>query len=283
MRGGSVRTRSRGEQSHSGAVQGPSRRFGPVKFRARRQTSSLVGFGGQVKSREEDIRVHRSPLVVLGEDTELDRLTTALFQWFFGLWMLSCPFLLATAFRPGSHLICSLFAAAGMLLAALCCLKPLLRCQLVLDTERQELYLRFRRFFFFTSLMPVGGAEELAGTTWAGELPQAPFTFWWRYVSLIITKKGRRFRALRSDRDSGPAESDARRLAYELGTLCYPGRQQSLLRLSREGGELRFQHRPFTASRWDVCALLFWGVMIVPSFFLLAYGAYQISERFLGP
>lgn len=283
-KGGSLRARSRGEQGHSGAVQGPSRRFGPVNFRARRQTSSLVGFGGQVKSRQNFHHVKRSPLVVLGEDTELDRLTTTLFQLFFGLWMLSCPFLLANAFSNGSaHMVCSIFAAAGLLLAALCCLKPLLRCQLVLDTERQELYLRYRRFFFFTSLMPVGGAEELAGTTWAGELPQAPFTFWWRYVSLIITQKGRRFRALRSDRNSRPAEDDARRLAYELGTRCYPGRQQSLLRLSRQGGELRFRHQPLAASQWDGCALIYWGVFILPSLFLLANGAYQLWQWLPGP
>ncbi len=220
---------------------------------------------------------------MLGEDTELDRLTTALFQWFFGLWMLSCPFLLGFIRTPAAQLICTIFAALGLLLTLLCCLKPLLRCQLVLDTERQELYLRHRRFFFFTSLMPVGGAEELAGTTWAGELPQAPFTFWWRYVSLIVTKKGRRFRALRSDREFEPAQSDARRLAYELGTLCYPGQAQSLLSLSREGENLRFHHRPLMAGRWDGCALIFWGLMIIPSGVMLCYGLYQLWEMLLRP
>ena len=222
--------------------------------------------------------MNRSPLLVLGEDTELDRLSTALFQWFFGLWMLLCPFLLIGILTPPSRIACMLFAGLGLLLMLLCCLRPLLRCQLVLDTERQELYLRYRRFFYFTSLMPVGGAEELAGTTWAGELPQAPFSFWWRYVSLIITKKGRRFRALRSDRDFEPAQSDARRLAHELGTVCYPGQAQSLLRLVREGDELRFQHRPFKAGGWDGFALLYWGLLICPSTGMLFYGAYQLRD-----
>ena len=219
-----------------------------------------------------------TPLVVLGEDTELARLTSVFFQWFFGLWMLLCPLLLVNLKTSEVQLACTLFAAAGLLLLFLGLLTPLLRCELVLDTERQELFLRYRRFFFFTSLMPLGGAEELAGTTWAGELPQAPFTFWWRYVSLIITRSGRRFRALRSDRESGPAESDARRLAYELGTVCYPGRQQALLSLTRSGDKLRFQHRHWAADRWDGAALIYWGLFIIPSAGMFIYGGYQLWE-----
>lgn len=226
--------------------------------------------------------VNRSPLVVLGTDTELDRLSTSLFQWFFGLWMLWCPLILFNLWAPLSQTACSLFAVLGALLMVLNCLKPLLRCQLVLDTERQELYLRYRRFFFFTSLMPLGGAEELAGTTWAGELPQAPFTFWWRYVSLIVTRSGKRFRALRSDRVSEPAEADAHRLAQELGTLCYDGEKEATLRLVREGDFLRLRHQHLPVSKLDGIALIYWGLFTLPSAGLLIYGGYQVWERLSG-
>lgn len=232
--------------------------------------------------RVKNTMVNRSPLVVLGEDAELDFLSTTLFQWFFGLWMLFCPLILFTILTPLSQLACALFAAMGLVLVAVNSLKPLLRCQLVLDTERQELYLRYRRFFVFTSLMPLGGAEELAGTTWAGELPQAPFTFWWRYVSLIVTRSGKRFRALRSDKLAGPAESDAQRLARELGTLCYPGQDEATLRLVRERGVLRFQHQRMPVSKLDVVALLFWGVFIVPSCGLLIFGGYEVWQKLFG-
>ena len=237
------------------------------------------------KGRVKTLMVNRSPLVVLGEDAELDLLTTTLFQWFFGLWMLLSPLVLVSFFTMDPLLpqtIILVFSALGAILALASCLKPLLRCQLVLDTERQELFLRYRRFFLFTSLMPLGGAEELAGTTWAGELPQAPFTFWWRYVSLVVTKAGRRFRARRSDRDPGPAENDAQRLAHELGTVCYPSKPESLLSLSRQGFRLEFRHRYVPAGRLDGCVLIFWGVMIVPSGFMLVYGLVQIWSRVFG-
>ena len=209
---------------------------------------------------------------VLGEDIEYEQMLRSYFRVYWTVWMISAPVWMVAAIA-GSRgwpqwAMCAL-AYAGLGLLALSVARIFFGSQLILDHERQELMLR-RRFLFFVSYKPLMGAEELWGTTWAGELPQAPFTWWWEYVALVITREGRRFRALRSPKDSVPAENRARGLSEQLGVPFHAGKEGHRLEVIPMGPQLSFKRVPVAGL--DLMALIYWGFLIIPGMMCMLYG-----------
>lgn len=209
----------------------------------------------------------RDVFQVLGTRVEYEQLLRNFYVAFWSLWMVTGPFMIFLSFsRPWIATLWFLAFAALMLLVAG---SPFFRSELVLDQERQELMLRNRRFFFFRSYTPLVGAEELWCTTYAGELPQAPFTWWWQYVTLILTRNGQRFRAFKVDKDSTLASRRARELAQQLGIEYQAGEDER--RLTIEPGPV-LQFRKLPAATLDAVALIYWGLFIMPSGAFLFYG-----------
>ena len=139
--------------------------------------------------------------------------------------------------------------------------RQLIRVELVLDRERQQLLLR-RRFLWIRQLVPLAGLEELWGAAWAGEFPAAPVNYWWEYVSFLITRQGRRFRAARHGDDHRAAAALARRLAdeFELEFLEGETEQQMVIRPGPDTPSVRFRSSPRAAL--DCCAVVFWALFL---------------------
>lgn len=217
---------------------------------------------------------------VLGEDKELEQALATVWTWYWGGWIPLGPCIFALMYFqcwPLANLLTELLTLLGIALVALLFLRPLSRCELVLDTERQELFLRYTRLFFFKSYKRLAGAEELWGVTWAGELPQAPFTLWWQYVSLIITRQGHRFRSMRVDRESGPAREDAMGLADLLGVPYHEGEEERILRVKGRGEQLFLKRSSVPVTRIDAALLIYWGLMFFPYTGLLFYGLHKLG------
>lgn len=153
-----------------------------------------------------------------------------------------------------------LLAVVGAL-AFLYLFRQLFRVELVLDRERQQLLLR-RRFLWIRQLVPLAGLEELWGAAWAGEFPAAPVNYWWEYVTFLITRQGRRFRASRHGDNHTAAARQAERLAkeFELEFLEGETEQQMVVRPGPETPSVHFRSRPRAAL--DCCAVVFWGLFL---------------------
>lgn len=199
---------------------------------------------------------------VLGRDVGWEQWSRVLWSWYWTIWMISFPLIIVLTIlgvRSAYLGICPL-AYGGLFLALFSFFRLFVKSELLLDQERQELMIRQRRFFFFVSHQPLMGAEELWGTTWAGELPQAPFTWWWEYTALILTRQGRRFRASRS-LDWAEVDGKARALAAQLGLPFHAGQPEHRLSLAA-GPQLRFKKVPVAGL--DLFSLLYWGLLIIP-------------------
>ena len=200
---------------------------------------------------------------VLGTDIEHEQLVRNFATLYWTLWMVSFPVLgvgLIRGWHP-AQVGMMLLAYGGLVLLLLNIARWFVSSELILDHERQELMLRQRRFFFFVSHKPLMGAEDLWGVTWAGELPQAPFTWWWEYVTLLVTRQGRRFRAFRIAKEWGQAEVRAQDLAKKLGIPFHKGKEAH--RLSVEAGP-NLQFRKVPVAGLDLLSLIYWGFFIIP-------------------
>lgn len=149
----------------------------------------------------------------------------------------------------------------------------LVRIELVMDRERQQLLLR-RRILGFTHLVSLAGVEELWGVVTAGEVPAAPVNYWWDYVTLLITRSGRRFRAARHGPEFRIAEAATRRLGDELGVVFLSGAEGHKAKVMLREGQPSVKLTRFALQRADMIAVIFWGLMVFISpflFFALAF------------
>lgn len=207
---------------------------------------------------------------VLGTDIEHEQLVRNFATLYWTIWMVSFP-LLGVGLIRGWHpaqVGMMLLAYGGLVLLLLNIARWFVSSELILDHERQELMLRQRRFFL-VSYKPLIGAEDLWGVTWAGELPQAPFTWWWEYVTLLVTRQGRRFRAFRIAKEWYQAESRAQEMAKKLGIPFHKGKEGHRLSI-KAGPSLSFRKVPVGVL--DLFAVIYWGFFIIPGGFCMCWG-----------
>ena len=207
---------------------------------------------------------------VLAEDCEYRSFLSKFYVVFMTIWMIGMPSLLVLlVFSPGaSWRGVQVLAYLLVLLGVLYLGRTLFRVRLVLDLERQEVLLHRKRLGLFDSYRPLATAEALWGTTWSGELTQAPFTWWWNYAALLVTRDGQRFRCFEHT-DWVEADRHAQELAETLGLEFRPGQEKRLSRI-RPGPEFTFWSVPVQAL--DVFCLLYWGVMLFPGLSLTFAG-----------
>lgn len=136
-----------------------------------------------------------------------------------------------------------------------------IKLELVMDRERQQLLIR-RRFFFFQHLVSLAGVEELWGVTTAGEVPAAPVNYWWDYVTLLITRKGQRFRAARHGKEYRKAEYASQDLADQLGIPYIAGQADHKVTVVPNHPEPYVEFNEFNLKRADGFSVLFWGFAI---------------------
>lgn len=139
--------------------------------------------------------------------------------------------------------------------------RSVIKVELVLDRERQQLLLR-RRIFFFVQLQSLAGVEELWAVVTAGEVPAAPVNYWWDYVTLIITKSGQRFRAARHGEKFDLAQAATRTLGQDLGVEVlesYEGHRVKVVPGTLHP-EVQFKKYPLKAL--DCLTVFFWGFSV---------------------
>jgi hypothetical protein len=209
-------------------------------------------------------------LRVLGEEAEHQSFLSAFYVVYFTAWMTLMPLLALQGIMTGhvSWEVIRLLAYSGLLLTILYIGRLFFRVRLVLDPERQEILLHRQRMLVFNSYKPLMGAEALWGTTWAGEIPQAPFTWWWCYSALLITQDGRRFRCA-TNNDSQVVEDHAKSLADELGIEFTPGKEGHITRVSAGP---RFAFRAVPVAVLDLFCVVFWAIAIFPGIIFMVWG-----------
>lgn len=222
---------------------------------------------------EECPIVHKTvsdTLVHLGYDAGFeDALRTsrkAMMAYFWAFPFLGTYCLASGSTRAGQLLALGLVLAVATLLVIRVA-GLLVRIELVMDRERQQLLLR-RRILGFTHLVSLAGVEELWGVVTAGEVPAAPVNYWWDYVTLLITRSGRRFRAARHGEDFENADQATRLLGEELGVLVLTGKAGHKAKILPGRDEPRVKLSSFRIKIADGLAVLFWGLMVFVSPFM---------------
>ena len=160
----------------------------------------------------------------------------------------------------GAFLAWILIAVLGVL-GLLTLTRFLIKIELVMDRERQQLLLR-RRVLGFTQLVSLAGVEELWAVVTAGEVPAAPVNYWWDYVTLLITRSGRRFRAARHGDSFSAADQATRALGQQLGVEILKGKAGHKVAISTAGGSPHIKLREFHLQAADMVAVVFWAIMI---------------------
>ncbi len=136
-----------------------------------------------------------------------------------------------------------------------------IRLDLVLDRERQQLLLR-RRFFFFEHLVSLAGVEELWAVITAGEIPAAPVNYWWDYVTLLITRSGQRFRASRHGTSFDEAELATDALGEQLGIKVLPSQPERLVKVCPSHPLPVVTFKRVHLKAMDCLTVVFWAFMI---------------------
>ncbi|MCA9776821.1 MAG: hypothetical protein KC800_08900 [Candidatus Eremiobacteraeota bacterium] len=158
----------------------------------------------------------------------------------------------------------ALFASLGSL-ALLYIAKTFVKVELVLDRERQQLLYR-RRIFGFQQLVPKASVEELWKVVTAAEIPAAPLNYWWRYVTLLITRSGGRFRVGRHESKYRFADQESRKLAQELDIEYLSGKEDEVLRVLADGsGEPVLRFKRFPLKFLDGLTVWFWALTLLTS------------------
>ena len=172
----------------------------------------------------------------------------------------------------GRALAWGLLIAVGTLIA-LRIISMLILIELVMDRERQQLLLR-RRVLGFTHLVSLAGVEELWAVVTAGEVPAAPVNYWWDYVTLLITRSGRRFRAARHGADFQVADNATRALGEDLGIEFLASQAEHKVQIIPGKDKPTVELTLFNLRQADCLAVFFWGLMVFVSpilFFALLF------------
>ncbi|MBI3928096.1 MAG: hypothetical protein HY319_21310 [Armatimonadetes bacterium] len=151
---------------------------------------------------------------------------------------------------------------SGVLLAIATVLRHLVRVELLLDRERHQLLLR-RQLLFYRDVVPASSLEELHGVAAVGELPQAPVTFWWDHVALILTRDGKRYRAGRHGENFAAAYHEARRLANLLDIEYLGGEAERVVDITPGANGLGLKFRKVPVRLLDLCLVVFWALFIL--------------------
>ena len=159
------------------------------------------------------------------------------------------PFLAAIGLALGTEwlqktlLYALLFSVGSLTLLYLT--RAFVKVELVLDRERQQLLYR-RKIFCLQQLVPKASVEELWKVVTAAEIPAAPINYWWRYVTLLITRSGQRFRVGLYENSFQMADGKSRKLAEELDVEHLSGKDDEILRVeSVPGGEPKLIFKRF--------------------------------------
>ena len=203
-------------------------------------------------------------LVRLGNDAGFEDVLRAgrkvMMAYFWAFPVLGALCLYNHEWLAGKVLAWGLILAVGTLIL-LRLVGMLIRIELVMDRERQQLLLR-RRILGFTHLVSLAGVEELWAVVTAGEVPAAPVNYWWDYVTLLITRSGRRFRAARHGVDFNVADRATHALGAKLGIEILASQESHKARVIPGKTQPSVKLTPYNLRTADCMAVFFWGVMV---------------------